>query len=174
MLRDIGTLSHDRQQDLRGILLAMEDGVLPELVGRVLVVKPAEFRQSGISVREIDSDAVALLESVCGRHDRHFDLRDRAGFKGLRIGVRVPERVFGRPLRVHSTVGRPQPALGHHPRCRLNVFRPTIRRLRRLVVELDHEVGIAVGGSGVENELDRPRDLDIPYERRGSKRQYPS
>jgi hypothetical protein len=75
---------------------AMEDGVLPALIGRVLVMKPAEFRQCGISVREIDADAIAPLEPVCGRHDRHFELRHRARFKGLRIGVRVPERVFGR------------------------------------------------------------------------------
>ena len=92
ILRDVGTLSHDGQQNLRGIARAMEDGVLPALVGRVLVMKPAEFRQCGISVREIDADAIAPLEPVCGRHDRHFELRHRARFKGLRIGVRVPER----------------------------------------------------------------------------------
>src|SRR5215510_15830914 len=97
--RTPGGLTHYWQQELRGIPLAVKDGVLPELVRRVLVVKPAEFRQRGISIREIDSDAVALLEPVCGRHDRHFDLRHHTGFKRLRIGMRVPESVFSRQQR---------------------------------------------------------------------------
>src|SRR5215471_8669292 len=74
---------------------------------------------------------------------------------------------------VDRMVRCPQPALGDHPRCRLSVLYSKARRLGRLIVELDHEVGVAIAGGGVENKLDRPRDFEIGREGRSGECQHP-
>src|SRR5678815_5830248 len=76
----------DGQYQCGGVFCTVPEGVLADLVRRV-IVGPQHIGNGRVAVRQLEPDAVALLELEGVRLDADLELGDLAGLDRLGIGM---------------------------------------------------------------------------------------
>ena len=122
-----------------------------------------------VEARDLDADAVVLLEAVGGRHDLDGVFIDLAGHDGLvcRARERMPGPAGQRSLLIDRPVGGLEPAAGELAFVQtsgdvaLAFPRSLHANVGPHVLEDDNPVGIVLVDLGVEIEHARARDGEI-------------
>ena len=117
------------------------DGVGADRRGRIGVGKN-RVGQRRVAVGDLQPDAMAALEHICGWQHLDVEAVDFSRREGLRIGVGVERTQLGRTALVLLAVRGLQPALGDIGGHRLRALGARGLIERRLVGKLDDEAGV--------------------------------
>src|SRR5262249_16974963 len=120
------------------------DRVAPDLVGTI-VMRPQDFGRRRITIDDLEPETMTLLDEVGHRLKADLEFIDLIRYQRLRVGVAVVGHSVRAARRVEGAMRRAQPTARDEFGKRIKSLAAIIWRLRKLIAELDEEIGVTRG-----------------------------